>query len=103
MQIGEREDAAKLPNEKDQKLPGVYAWGTDWPPPRGAGNFAGEELGPLRAANTDPFINEQNLKALLPGYNDGYLYTSPVGSFAANRFRAVRHGGQCNAVVRRFG
>jgi len=42
--IGQWEDAAKLPSEKNQKVADVYPWGTEWPPPKGAGNYAGEEL-----------------------------------------------------------
>ena len=47
----------------------VYPWGKEWPPPRGAGNF-------------DP-----SLKV------DDFANTSPVGSFAANRFGLYDMGG----------
>jgi tRNA A-37 threonylcarbamoyl transferase component Bud32 len=42
--IGEREVAAKLPAVKSGKIGDVYPWGAQWPPPKGAGNYAGEEL-----------------------------------------------------------
>jgi len=47
----------------------VYPWGTQWPPPIGAGNYS------------------PSLKV------DHFEYTSPVGSFAANRFGLYDMGG----------
>ena len=32
--------------------------------------------------------------AVFPDYRDGYSWTAPAGSFAANAFRVVRHGGK---------
>ena len=60
---------------------GAYPWGTQWPPPHGAGNYADETL--VRILGL----------AGIPGYDDGYAYTSPVGSFAANRFGLYDMGG----------
>ena len=59
-----------------------------WPPPEGAGNYAGEELRPELAAGNWPLI-----KDVLAGYNDGFVYNSPVGSFAANQFGLFDMGG----------
>lgn len=59
------------------KIKDVYAWGTQWPPPRGSGNFGGEEA---QDKDWPP-----QLRAIA-GYRDGYPRTSPVGSFAANRY-----------------
>jgi formylglycine-generating enzyme required for sulfatase activity len=86
--IGEREDAAKLPSEKHQRIADVFPWGSAWPPPEGAGNYAGEELQPLLAAGKFPW-----LKSVPPGYHDGFAETSPVGSFAANRLGLYDLGG----------
>jgi formylglycine-generating enzyme required for sulfatase activity len=61
--IGEREDASASPADKDGKIDDVFPWGTQWPPPKGAGNYGN--------------IN---------GYYDGYANTSPVGSFSANQY-----------------
>jgi formylglycine-generating enzyme required for sulfatase activity len=47
----------------------VYPWGTQWPPPVGAGNYSPD-------LDVDP-----------------YPYTSPVGSFKANRFGLYDMGG----------
>ncbi len=40
--LGDREDAARTPEQKNRRLPD-FAWGTDWPPPADAGNLSGEE------------------------------------------------------------
>ncbi len=57
------------PEERDMGVQDSYPWGTQWPPPAGAGNYAGEET------STDIPI---------AGYNDGYPNTSPVGKFKQN-------------------
>ncbi len=76
--IGDQEDASASPKSKDGSIKGVYPWGTTWPPPKGAGNFAGEEsrVGVSASKSWDVIV----------GYNDGYARTSPVGSFAPNRY-----------------
>jgi len=60
-----------------------YPWGNDWPPPKGAGNYA-----------DDAFL------AKLPGTgwsqgsgNNGYARTTPVGAFKANRLGLYDIGG----------
>ncbi len=58
--IGAREAAEASPMSKDDKLGDVYPWDTQWPPPKGVGNYAA------------------SLKV------DEFEYTSPVGSFPAN-------------------
>lgn len=52
-----------------------YVWGETWPPPRGTGNFAGEEARDFSWPTSFAFIE---------GYQDGYARTSPVGSFLAS-------------------
>ncbi|MBI5802431.1 MAG: SUMF1/EgtB/PvdO family nonheme iron enzyme [Verrucomicrobia bacterium] len=54
-------EAGATPAERDGKIPDMYPWGKDWPPPKNVGNYDGE----LR--------------------KDSFDYTSPVGSFPANR------------------
>ena len=68
--IGGQETGA-TPRDKNAKLENVYPWGTQFPPPPGAGNFAD-----LSAKNY--FTNWPHIE----GYNDGFVTTSPVGSFA---------------------
>ncbi|MGB3121110.1 MAG: SUMF1/EgtB/PvdO family nonheme iron enzyme, partial [Verrucomicrobiales bacterium] len=52
----------------------VYPWGTDWPPPPGAGNYLGQE-------RPDKGVSG---KASLEGYRDGFAYTAPVGRYRPN-------------------
>src|SRR6267378_177333 len=40
--VGLREERARIPQENSRKTPNVYPWGTDWPPPKGAGNYGDE-------------------------------------------------------------
>jgi serine/threonine protein kinase/formylglycine-generating enzyme required for sulfatase activity len=67
--IGAREDANATPASKDDKIGGVFPWGTQWPPPMNAGNYG------------------EDLKV------DSYAHTSPVGSFAANGYGLYDMGG----------
>lgn len=76
--IGEREQMNELPIDKLKKNHGIYPWGTQWPPPDGSGNFAGEECkGVPGFPPTYPFI---------VGYRDKYVFTAPVGTFRPNQF-----------------
>ena len=52
-----------------------HVWGDDWPPPKGAGNFADATLN--RKYTTWPIID---------GYDDGFADTAPVGSFKPNGY-----------------
>jgi formylglycine-generating enzyme required for sulfatase activity len=61
------------PKEKNSKIKNVYPWGTQFPPPPGAGNFA--DLAALNYFTNWPHIE---------GYYDGYVTTAPVGSFTPN-------------------
>lgn len=50
-----------------------FAWGTQWPPPRLAGNLGDESL--RRGTGQEPVID---------GYDDGYVTTAPVMSLQPN-------------------
>jgi sulfatase modifying factor 1 len=52
-----------------------YVWGDEWPPPTKAGNFADESL-----------KNMYKSWIIIAGYDDGYAYTAPVGSFNPNGY-----------------
>jgi len=76
--VGLPEEVGKTPEARDMGIPDVYPWGKDWPPPPGSGNYTGEETG------SDVAIK---------GYEDGYAWTSPVGSFKANKYGLYDMGG----------
>lgn len=67
--VGLNESRIGTPKDKDVKAKDVYPWGTQWPPPRGAGNY------------------HSSLNV------DSYDRTSPVGSFGANRYGIYDLGG----------
>ncbi len=73
--VGLGNETGSTPGERSGKVPDVYPWGTQWPPPRGAGNF-------LDQTAKTKFSSWK----IIEGYDDGYATTAPVGSFAANRF-----------------
>ena len=75
--VGLNEARAGSPEDKAGKIKGVYPWGTQWPPPNGAGNYAGE-------GDQLPFIE---------GFKDGFPRTSPVSSFNANKYGLFDMGG----------
>jgi len=78
--VGLKNEVGSTPAEKSGKIK-LYPWDIprkrdrSWPPPVGAGNYAGEE-----GQNGDSPADFQ----VIEGYNDGYPRTSPVGSFEPN-------------------
>ena len=46
-----------------------YPWGSAWPPPNNAGNFASEEA-----------VAHLKMSDVIPDYRDGFAATSPVAS-----------------------
>jgi formylglycine-generating enzyme required for sulfatase activity len=68
--VGLPEENGKSPEERDMSVTDVYPWGNAWPPPPGSGNYTGEETG-----------SDVGIK----GYDDGFPWTSPVGSFPPNQ------------------
>ncbi|MDC0050132.1 formylglycine-generating enzyme family protein [Verrucomicrobia bacterium] len=67
--VGLGQEKGKTPNEKIRGIKDVYPWGKEWPPPKEAGNY------------------DYTLKV------DKFDYTSPVGSFAANKLGLHDMGG----------
>jgi len=81
---GLNEASEGTPKDKVGKVAAVYPWGTSWPPPSGAGNYSGSE-----ASDADWPSNWKTIE----GYRDDYPRTSPVGSFAPNKFGLYDMGG----------
>jgi formylglycine-generating enzyme required for sulfatase activity len=67
--VGLGKEKGNTPEEKSKGIKDVYPWGKEWPPPKGAGNYGG-------------ILNVDNFE-----------YTSPVGSFAANKLGLHDMGG----------
>ncbi|MEP6671221.1 MAG: bifunctional serine/threonine-protein kinase/formylglycine-generating enzyme family protein [Chthoniobacter sp.] len=82
VEIGAREDPAKLPSEKNGKINQAFPSDTQSRPPEKAGIFARMERNPLEAG----------IKTRVIPSNSGYT-TSPVGSYVANRFGLYDMGG----------
>jgi hypothetical protein len=80
--VGLRSESCSSPRDKDTKIKDVYPWGTQWPPPQGAGNYADA------SAKT-----KHSGWKVIDGYDDGYSETAPVGSFKANQFGLFDLGG----------
>jgi len=63
-------ETGATPADKNRKVEGVYPWGSEWPPPTDAGNYAGQESGQ---------------KVMITGYADRHRFPSAVGTFPPNR------------------
>ena len=80
--VGLPEESGSTPRDKDSKIKDVYPWGTIWPPPSGAGNYADQS-----------FKQKYRSSTVMEGYADGYAETAPVGSFKPNQFGLYDLGG----------
>ena len=92
--IGNMESAGGSPESKDEKVADVYPWGRGKPSGR-AGNYMGQEWNNAAgvAAFKKMFPSSKEGWGLIPGYNDGVLFTAPVGSYAANSLGIYDLGG----------
>ena len=75
MMVGLEEEVGISPGWRDSMKQTVYPWGTTWPPDQMVGNFSD-----ATAARTPGVLIERTI----PGYEDGFDFSAPVGSFPAN-------------------
>ncbi|MGB3120616.1 MAG: serine hydrolase [Verrucomicrobiales bacterium] len=81
--IGEDESASvATPESLSAQLQDVYPWGRQWPPIKGAGNYAEEDCRKLSKS-----------EKTMEGYADGFALTSPVMSFPPNELGIYDLGG----------
>ncbi len=75
LMAGIQEDETVSPGGRDLRKPRVFPWGVAWPDTEKVGNFADMALARTPGVSIDRTI---------PGYDDGFAFTAPVGSFPAN-------------------
>ena len=75
LMAGLEEDEGISPGWRDARKQKVYPWGEKWPDGEKVGNFADMSLARMPGVSSDRTI---------AGYDDGYPYTAPVGSFPRN-------------------
>ncbi|MBN8418299.1 MAG: SUMF1/EgtB/PvdO family nonheme iron enzyme [Verrucomicrobia bacterium] len=61
-----------------------FPWGTQWPPPAGAGNYSDESRKAKAPANNSQYFED---------YDDGFPTTAPVMSFKSNKLGIYDLGG----------
>ncbi len=71
---GLNDEQGETPQDRDSEVKGHFPWGVEWPPPLNSGNFA------------DVAATVHLGEYIIPGYQDGYPETAPVGSFKANQY-----------------
>ncbi len=87
--VGLDEPRKGSPMEKDGKILGEFPWGTQWPPPAGAGNYAGHEP----AQDLDKLLKPITMHHWrMKGYTDGYATAFAGGQFRAEQARTLRPG-----------
>jgi formylglycine-generating enzyme required for sulfatase activity len=82
--LGDLEPPDEMPAKLDAKITDQYPWGTQWPPPPGAGNYADHTF-----KEHFPTANLRDLE----NYTDGYVTTAPVMSFTPNMLGIYDLGG----------
>jgi serine/threonine protein kinase len=73
--VGLEETLGISPSWRDARKEPMFPWGVAWPPPAKPGNFADAS-----AALAPGMSGERTI----PGYDDGFAQTAPVGAFSAN-------------------
>ncbi|MCP5545372.1 MAG: SUMF1/EgtB/PvdO family nonheme iron enzyme [Akkermansiaceae bacterium] len=87
---GVTEETDTSPSWRQSRTQPVFPWGVTWPNDAKPGNFADQSAAVVSGMTADRTI---------PGYDDGFPYTSPVGSFAANELRLFDLAGNVHEWV----
>ena len=75
--VGLGNEEGVTPAERHESNRNLFPWGVGFPPPKDrVGNYADESMRAAFPSHT----------RILKGYSDGFVTTSPVGSFEPNRF-----------------
>jgi serine/threonine protein kinase/formylglycine-generating enzyme required for sulfatase activity len=72
--VGLANEPGAVPEDRDGKVRGLYPWGRSFPPPPGAGNYAG----------TESSAGAPEGWTVISGYRDPFPRTAPVTSLAPN-------------------
>ena len=75
LMAGLQEEEGSSPSSRDAQKKPIYPWGPSWPDGKKVGNFADMALAGMPDVPDDRTIT---------GYDDGFPYTAPVGSFPPN-------------------
>ena len=75
LMAGLQEEEGTSPSWRDDHKQRIFPWGPGWPAAGKVGNFADMVLAGMPDVPADRTI---------PGYDDGFAYTAPVGSFPPN-------------------
>ena len=75
LMAGLREEEGLSPGWRDSRKQKVFPWGVTWPDTEKVGNFADMAAARMPGVEIDRTI---------PGYDDGFAFTAPVGTFPAN-------------------
>jgi formylglycine-generating enzyme required for sulfatase activity len=93
--IGGMEPAGGSPESKNGKIADMYPWGRGKPSGR-AGNYMGQEWNNAAGVAAGKAYGMSAGWSLIPGYNDGVLFTAPVGSYAPNSLGIFDLGGNAS-------
>jgi eukaryotic-like serine/threonine-protein kinase len=78
--VGLPREAGATPEARDGKIRNVFPWGRQWPPPRGAGNYADQAA-------------KRRSMSVIKNYIDNFPQTAPAGSFKPNSLGIYDLGG----------